>query len=252
MKKFSVVWLGMVLVFCLGYVPSASAAIIAPGGVWSSLIPSEIDNDGNPYWDGESYDGAECGIGWLLTSGSCSHAPSAGLTDLEYLHNGAGDPVSFTFSGPVLAGFSFFGEITAWEADGTLEWYDVSNPASTGLIFSGSDAPGAAANPMLPAVYGFKFTSRDGSYLSGDNSAGQFALFRQMVDDEVRYVLGIEDIKNFHGPYVSDRDNNDMVVGFAQSNPNSVPEPASLTLLTLGVLLGANRLRQRRDRVSAR
>jgi hypothetical protein len=244
MKKFAtVVWVCILLVV-LGFRGNANAAAITPG-VWSPVIHTDINNDNNPYWDGESYDGGECGIGWLLTSGSCSYAVSHGLYGLEYLHDGAGAPASFTFTNPVQTGFAFFAEVTDWAADGALDWYDASNQSSTGVIFTGADGPGAHADPELPAIWGLKFTSRDGVYFSGDNTLGQFALFRQNFDDEVFYYLGVEDISNNSGSHVSDRDNNDVGIGFSQPNPANVPEPGSITLLALGVLFGANRLRQR-------
>lgn len=203
--------------------------------------PAPVANeDGDPYWDNDSWDSdtGPCNIGALLGSNAdCGANTSLGLSGLEYLNDGAGNAVSFGFENAD-GDFTYIFKITDYDTDNILGWRDLDNLLNTGVIFDGSDGPFDTVSVVLPSRFEFYYNPRpvDGTYYSTAD-ASQFALFRDANGD---YYLGIEDL------LAGDDDYNDAKVMFAEAStpPTPVPEPASLLLVGSGVLVA---LRKRRS-----
>ena len=195
------------LVIALLVMPSLAHAGPITTGSWSFVSAIDpADNDLAPFWDGLSWDGEYLGVGYLLDANT--------TPELEFLHDGSGNPVSFRFDDSGIA-WTLLYSITAW----------------TEGVF-GQTADGA-------------FTYFTGNWFTYDsvNNPEQFVLFRIVDPDETRYFLGIEDIPVSYSP--NDQDHNDYVVGFAQP----VPEPSTLLLLGAGAagLLGRRARHVRRS-----
>jgi hypothetical protein len=161
-------------------VPSLGAAEPLSAGVWSALPPA--DQDGFPFWDGDSWDGAFKGVGYLLEEYS-----GFDYGDLEYLHDG-GQSAAFTFNGPITP--TLLASNTAW-TNGSLTY-----SPSGAFIYS---------NGMVPDTN------------SVDNPE-QYVLFRHVGLDVFTYFLGVEDIP-VSPLWNNDRDYNDFVVTFTQPVP---------------------------------
>jgi len=185
----------LVLTLALLLPASALADPITAGGSWvgtNTVItdPSQGGVTVAPFWSGLSWDCTFCGIGYLI---------DAYGSDLEYLHDGAGQAASFRFGmDDPLEGFVHLGGITAW----------------TSGVF-GRRADGA-----------FTYDSGTGHVSNSWDSPGQYALFRLVGPQETRYFLGIEDILVSYA--LNDHDHNDYIVGFVEHH---VPEPSTLLLM---------------------
>lgn len=184
---------------------SASAAPITVG-VWSPVgTPTEA---GGNFWDNASVD-CDCNAGQALLA--------LGYGNLEFLHDGNFDPVAFGFQQSILGWTPLFSKTTL--TNGTPGQFQFAVTYDT--------------NP-----------GRGNSFGSNSlNQPGQFALFRQVNDDMIRYFIGFEDI-NVRSRK-SDRDYNDLIMTFTQIA--SVPEPSTIALLGAGLAgAGLRRLRRRR------
>lgn len=182
-------------------VPSVAAAGPITTGTWSSISsPSSgalfQSLSLAPFWGGASWDGPGLNGGTLIEAlNTCTTCPT-----LEYLNDGAGNYTSFEFSGDIFGSTKVFG-ITAWE-HGSLS--RVNNR--------------------------FVYDNGVGNVYNSWDNPGQFALFRAVGADSIRYFLGIEDI--IITAQYNDRDYNDFGVTF--TTPKSVPEPGTLLLLGSG------------------
>lgn len=197
------------LTLALILLPGVAAADPITTGVWTH-VASGADGDGQPFWDGLSWDGPALGIGYLLDA--------YGQADLEFLSDGSGGAAAFRFDDPV-ATPSLLYTITAWQG---------------GIL--GQRADGA-----------FTYDSRTGRVSNSWENAGQYALFRLVRAEATQYFLGVEDILLSEAR--NDRDYNDYVVTFPAPQ-QSLPEPSSLLLMLTaagagGALRAGGRLRAR-------
>jgi hypothetical protein len=188
---------------------TAGADPISVSGIWSSPTSSSA-RAGSPYWAGNSWDCATCGIGDLLNA--------FGTPNIEYLNDGAGNAVSFRFTDAIITSSLMF-SITAW----------------TGGTF-GRREDGA-----------FTYDSGTGRVSNSWDNPGQYALFRIVGPDTTRYFLGIEDILATEVP--NDFDYNDYVVTFSTPT-QPVPEPSALLLMGSALATFAHRARVRRKPAS--
>jgi hypothetical protein len=230
----------------LGFALFSSPALAGPItlGVFSPVPVSNADNQ--PFWDGRSYDGLLCtggtlvGSNGLTGSNGCPGTPdSLNLANLEYLNDGAGNAVQFTFA-DALSTFDFKFAISSSGGD-KLSWFNPTN-SNTGVLFDyPTEFPEKIKTVAHDPTIGFRFeTLANGASQTYDtNGVGfdQFALFRSGNT----YILAIEDLRRFTAgigtcPSLqpgSDCDYNDMLVIFSESpvvSTLSTPEPASITL----------------------
>src|SRR5262245_25083563 len=192
-------------------VPSAASAGPISIGTWSQ-IGGSVNPDSQsleslsftPFWDHNSWDGPGLNGGTLIKNSdlsNCAECPA-----IEYLHNGLGGYVPFQFTGDIFNQTKIFG-ITAW---------------GNGNLTRVNDA--------------FVYDNGAGNVYNSVDNPGQFALFRVVGADSIRYFLGIEDI--ILTAQYNDLDYNDYGLTFTTQ---PVPEPGTLLLLGSGVAAMAAR-----------
>ena len=225
---------------------SPVAASVISAGEWSSFLTP--DQAASPFWGGSSWDQASgpggCGAGNLLTGPNNCDRPVTSLdipsSDLQFMH-ATGDQnaaVGFGLDDRTQS-VSFLFEITAWDANNQLWWYDLHDPGSRGLLIDGAQSPATTSVVTIPAAqWGLLyFTQETGgathTYYSGTGAAQtgfqQFALFQQKSTGD--YFVGIEDIP-VSAPS-NDFDYNDSMVRIVPSS--KVPLPGTLVLVGSGL-----------------
>jgi hypothetical protein len=224
--------------------PNAFADSIVGSGGWQTWTTS--DQDGAPYWDHTSSDGANKNVGFYLTNTGAFTGSTTGPGAIPFwgnAYNSGNDTggtavtsFSFTSTGSSQAALKI--EIAGLANTNVFGWYETAS-GTTHQIFSGPDSAGATATFTPTSSYGFYFSTADGIFKTqaGSNSAyvneQHFAVF-QGADG---FWLGMEDQAFFH----SDEDYNDMIV-----KVSPVPEPMTSLLLGLGLvgLAGARRFKK--------
>ena len=208
------VWTRYLMMAAVILMPVTAAAAPITPGMWSPI--GTPDDDGLPFWDNLSDDEGiprcpadSCNAGAVLLD--------LGYGPLEFLH-AAGDPdqaVPFAFSQPV-----------TW------------SPLFSATILT-NGTPGQRGDGAI--TYDTNPGQPDNSAWNSLDDPGQFALFRQVEADRIRYFVAFEDIEGAN----SDFDYNDLIMTFTERR--AAPEPA--TLLLFGTALtgvAARRLRRRR------
>jgi len=226
MKKVGVFSLGVLAALALLAAPSVAVAdtLVGAGG-WQAVSGFTVNQNGTPYWDGDSVDSTGgCNIGYLLlgtAAAGCGPLPTnPGATNLQFWGNADGSAsldMSFNKTAPadnVALLIEIAGNATANE----FGWYDTASPYNRTAIFPGS-ATGGAAFVLNPGVtsYGFYFQTPDGRFFTQevrqDSDAGNmqhFAIFRQSNLAET-YWIGMEDLDEYTGTGgTSDWDYNDI------------------------------------------
>ena len=220
---------------------SASAAradVVVGTGGWQSWTAATVNENGTPFWDNPSLDGAHQNIGYQLLPATP-----------PYYGNSNGTAVaSETFSRGTSVGpdqGNLLLEIAGYANKNVIGWYDVSNPSVLHTIWTGPDSPtsGAAQTFTPSANWGLYIQGPGGTFYSdsaldspNDNSQ-HFAIFElNSTPGAEAYEIGVEDLPYSPSNYEGHGDFNDFVFTI-QSNPgtgSSVPEPASLGILGLG------------------
>lgn len=164
---------------------------------------------GFPFYDGPSFDCDHCGVAFWLPPG------------VEYLNDGHGGPVPFTFTNFPGAMLSL--HRTAWQS-GTLSW----NPDTGAFVYDTGT--------------GYRHSSTQGMAMS---------LFRSRRGAGTDYWLAVEDLPP-DWP-IQDHDYNDAVYAWTQGpgtqpdpEPAPTPEPSTLVLLSASALMIA-RVRKTRS-----
>ena len=211
------------------------------GNTWQTWDAGALNENGQPYWDGDSADGDKKGIGYYLTNTGAFSGSTAGPGAIPFWGSSTtatGYDANFYFN------TTDTGQVAAMQIEiagnaniNVFGWYDIAT-GSKQVIFSGSASAGATT-PFTPtAAYGFYLLAANGDTYytqSGknrnaaggavDNNRQHFAVFR----DNSGYWLGIEDLR-FSG---SDKDYNDMII---KVTPIPTPVPAALWLFGAGLL----------------
>lgn len=223
--------------------------VVGSGGAgWQNWVDGDIDQNGTPFWDGDSSDS-----GGLLTIGNCLAGTGACVGQLPsppgaipYWGIGTAADPNYYFHDGIDPTVSLLLEIAGNANSNSFGWYDVNNPANRGTIFTG---PATAPITIVVAIpihnYGFWLSGPDGTFYtqsnlnpSGDKIFQHFATFK---DDGTlpgpTYWIGIEDLQGYH----SDKDYNDMIVSVTP-----IPEPGTIGIFGAGLLLSGYWIRRRR------
>jgi hypothetical protein len=220
---------------------------------WQAWRPSDLDQDGKPYWDHTSSDGAKYNVGYYLTnSGAFSSNSTAGPGAIPFwggnynrrADTGGAADLNFFFTGGTERSAALKIEVAGWKGSNVFGWYLLTDATTLHPLLGGKDNTAASATFAPSGDYGFYFSTPDGifrtqSSLNKDASDNRnytndqhFALFK---DNTGSYWLGMEDTK-FSG---SDKDYNDMIVHVSHA-----PLPGALLLFAPG-LVGLALVRRR-------
>jgi len=228
---------------------------------WQTWSTSNLNQNGSPYWDNGSWDGAYKNIGYCLTGAATCSMPDAPGVPLDFwgaqfysvaspghpVDTGGGFDPNFFFAKDTPGSTAALKiEIAGFADDNTFGWFETD---LTGTLlgaqhelFYGSQGAGAVKTFTPKSYYGFYLTTPQGNTfytLSSKGSDPGYQHFAVFSGPGESYWLGMEDLK-FGNCYSSDKDYNDMVVYVAP-----VPEPATLTLFGTG-LIGLAALVRRR------
>lgn len=239
-RRFLSAWF-LAVTSMLLIVPCAFADVLvsSDGGGWQGTWTA--NENGTPFWDHTSSDGSQKNIGYYVSGTGAftsQYLPYTGPeSHLPYLGIGTAADRSFFFqknSKENIAALKL--EIAGYAGYNQFGWYDydTQNNKVKHLIFDGSANSSAPPYSFTPQStnYGFYFVGKSspsnvvGTWFT-EGQGDHFAVFSAANSGE--YWIGMEDLNLCN----SDLDYNDMVIKV--SSVPSVPEPATMLLLGLGL-----------------
>lgn len=227
-------WLLLMVAGVLALTVSASATTVVGSGSWQAW--SAPNEDGTPYWDNNSLDGAQMNIGYFLSgTGGFTSPPSPGITPDWWGNADGSADLNFYFNSPLPQVVEMYIEVAGNSNINELWWYDVTNPSNGGQIFPGPVGAGSVVVFSPTPNFGLYIKTASGTEYYTESMLNpvaeqehqHFALFKEAHGV---YWIGIED-KPADSGEGSDGDYNDMVIRMT-----TVPEPATMSLFALGLL----------------
>lgn len=202
---------------------------------WNTSV---LDEDGTPYWDGNSWDGTDLNIGNYLT-GTGGFAGDTNYGTLPYwgFSSGAAD-LNFYVASTSASEVTLKLEIAGYAPFNKFGWYDI-NTGTKYQLFDGPDSAGETATITVSSNFGFYIdvpsASGDPTYYTESSrniktttkesfatNKQHFALFSEA---DGSFWVAAEDLS------LGDADYNDLVV-----RVSLVPEPSTLLLLGIGLI----------------
>ncbi|MFZ5926168.1 MAG: PEP-CTERM sorting domain-containing protein [Acidobacteriota bacterium] len=216
---------------------AAWASPVIGAGAWSSW--PTVNNDGTPFWDRLSSDGAACNIGYFLASGfgPCANlkngTPANGMqlggANLEYYSDN--DAITPFLLDAGQWTFTLEGRIAGSSTFEVGYYYPLSPLPFLIPLFNQANSVGDTATVVTSGVIALYLM--DGSYFfRSDADPLGVAAFRH-TQLPYQFYFGFEDRPQ------GDRDMNDVVL-----SAHYVPEPGTYALIGAG-LLGLGLLRRR-------
>jgi hypothetical protein len=215
-------------------------------GSWQCWQGSQLNtsNYGNPFWNGNSGDGNQSGIGWLMTGtggqNSLSVSPPGALGYFGSAGGGgAGNSLYFAGTGASVT-VSRLAQLTSNAGVESVGWYSIDpnnpNTAPTAATMHALVSYSVAATTFQPtAYYGLYLNGPSGTVYFTQPQFNQvnadglqhFAVFQQSASS---YYIGVEDT----GKTESDLDYNDMVIQLTVGGNTAPAVTLSPTSLTFG------------------
>ncbi|HVT93935.1 MAG TPA: PEP-CTERM sorting domain-containing protein [Bryobacteraceae bacterium] len=164
-------------------------------GQWNAA--PNLSTTGTPFWNNTSGDGAGQGVGYCIFGGGACTLPGGTPSNGGYLGAGAGgsgqvtDVLFSSGGGEVTA--TLLAKITAWASTDTIGWYDPNDPSGTlHTIFSGPMTTSTVITFDPSATFGLWTMGSDGSgpvYYSNTNDMAHFAFFSSLETPEPGSIL---------------------------------------------------------------
>ncbi len=252
---------GCLLLLCLLVWPASSLAdtITTQGSGGYVPFPAwpPASNNGSPYWNQPSADGAGMNIGYFMTNTGAFSGSTQGPGPLSFWANAGGtaDRNFYFVSNTSSSVAALLIEIAGYRNINIFGWYQVSNPSNRAVIFNGPASAGAVTTITIPVTdYGFFIQVGAGGPIyytqsslnpAGDTTHQHFVVFAQNPPSPTpTYWIGMEDLPLGSSTLLNREGNmgdyNDMVVRITP-----IPEPGTLVLLGTGLIGVAGLVRRK-------
>lgn len=229
-KKLAVIMIAVLILFTASISFADNVVMTADGG-WRSWVAADANENGNPYWDGNSTDSGQAyNIGNYLTNSGGFIGGSGPGTPFSYWGAAGGGADAITMQ---RTGSSNVALKAEFAGNANINEFGYIDSNGQHVLFAGGANPSPTAVFFTPASnYVFYLSSTAQGFFKSDMTGAddQFQHFAIFMESAGVYWIGVEDIK---GICDSDKDYNDMILRISQVN---VPEPASLLLLGLGLV----------------
>lgn len=164
---------------------SGNLSVVAMGaGAWQAMVtPNE---DGNPFFDYPSWDGAQMGVGYLVTGTGGyvgnPYSPAIPVSQLQYWGVGTAADTSFMFFSTESTSAYVSAKVSAWSKSDQLYWASALAPTVFHLLVPASATPGTTVNFTPGGDFFLKFVSP--SIAATTCCQGQyFSLFRETPEE---------------------------------------------------------------------